>query len=211
MTAPLRADRRLGIIQSLVTGPPPRVTLTLGGDEDVTHVVDAAYLDSYAPAVGDVVQVLSNQGAPLVLGRAATGAQSTSTFAQRNTSVTTITTTQVPLLTTSALALDGGTDMEILFGFDSWLSTAVDDRMGLRIQGSLNAGAYSDLARQVPRYIGATASQSEGGGTLYTVHAAPAAGSWTWRVTAVREAGTGTLQVNAATGQLMTLSVKRFR
>ena len=73
MTSPLSADRRLGIVQALVAGPPPRVSVTLGGDEDATHVVDAAYLDSYAPAVGDVVQVLTNQGAPLVLGRAATG------------------------------------------------------------------------------------------------------------------------------------------
>jgi hypothetical protein len=73
VTTPLSADRRLGLVQALVAGPPPRVSLTLGGDEDAAHVVDAPYLDSYLPAVGDAVVVLSNQGSHFVLGRAALG------------------------------------------------------------------------------------------------------------------------------------------
>lgn len=197
---------RLGTVTALNAGPPPTVSIYLSGDSAST--VDALYLDPYDPAVGHTVRVLSEAGAHFVLGRATPGPLAT--YVQRTTTVTSITTTQVALLTTGTLEMDGWTDMEVLFSYDSWLSTVVEDRMALRIQGSFNGGTYSDLARAVPRYSSGTASQSEGGGTLSTVHPTPAAGSWTWRVTAVRDLGSGTLQVNAAAGQVMTLAVKRF-
>lgn len=65
----LYASRRVGTVAAVNAGPPPTATISLGGDTSGA-TVDAPYLDGYAPVVGDSVVVLTNQGAPFVLGRA---------------------------------------------------------------------------------------------------------------------------------------------
>lgn len=211
MTTPLTAFRRLGIVQALVAGPPPRVTVTLGGDEDTTHVVDAPYLDSYTPVVGDVVVILANQGGHLVLGSTSVGAQTAYTQATAN--VGSITTTQVVLLTASPVVASGGETWRAMFGWDTASSTVANARLELRIQRAVDTGgglgAYVDISRMAPRIT--VAVSNEGGGTLLGLDPAVTAGAYTYRVTAVRSASdTGTLTVAASATMPMTLTVDRF-
>lgn len=63
--------RNLGTVTAVNAGPPPTVTIQLNGDTATDY--DALYLDSYSPTVADVVQVLSDGGYHVVLGRAALG------------------------------------------------------------------------------------------------------------------------------------------
>lgn len=64
--------RNLGTVTAVNVGPPPTVSIQLNGDTATDY--DAKYLDSYNPASGDLVQVLSEStGYHVVLGRAALG------------------------------------------------------------------------------------------------------------------------------------------
>lgn len=195
MTAP---SMRLGTVTALVAGPPPRVTIGIGGD--ITSTVDAPYLDSYTPAVGDVVQVLTNQGAPLVLGTAALGP---ARIGGRNDSdVGSITGTEVTLVTLgSALQVDGLSDVVLRWSWDSVSSTVSGDRIGMRVKASLNGGAYTQVGRILVRVEAAAAAMAGGSGTLYL--STPAAGAWTYRLVAIRESGTGTFTVNGTGGSGM--------
>lgn len=59
---------RTGVVTAINAGPPPTVTVNVGGD--TANTVNAPYLDSYNPAVADTVQILVNQGAVIVIGTA---------------------------------------------------------------------------------------------------------------------------------------------
>lgn len=209
MTAP--ANLRLGTVTAMSAGPPPSVTVYLDGDPTAT--VDALFLDSYAPLVNDTVRVIRGigKGAHFVLGRAASGAQTA--YVQSTSAVGSITTTQVVLLTASPVVSPAGATWRATFGWDTASSTAANARLELRVQRAVDTGgglgAYTDIARIAPRII--AASTNEGGGTLFGLDPAVAAGSYTYRVTAVRSASdTGTLTVDAGAGRPMTLLVERF-
>lgn len=209
MTAP--ANLRLGTVTAVNAGPPPSVTIYLDGDPTAT--VDAPYLDSYAPAVGDTVRVARGigRGAYVVHGRTETGAQSA--YVQSTSAVGSITTSQVVLLTASPVISPAGATWRAVFGWDTASSTAANPRLELRIQRAVDTGgglgAFVDIARIAPRII--AASTNEGGGTLFGLDPAVAAGAYTYRVTAVRTASdTGTLTVSASATMPMTLTVERF-
>lgn len=65
---PLSVTQRLGVVTALVPGPPPLVTVQLGGDTSVS--VDVPFLTGYIPVVNDVVVVIGNNGDWLVLATA---------------------------------------------------------------------------------------------------------------------------------------------
>lgn len=192
----------MGVVTAVGTAV---VTVQIGGDTAIT--TDLPYLASYAnPQVGDVVQILTDRGTALVLGPTATGVQHA--FAQLSSGFTSITTTQVDLLQTGSLISNGLQTFRVIYSFDSWSSTVANDRLGLRIRRSLNGGAFADVARMLPRVT--VASNSEGGGTLMVIDPATTAGTYVYKATAVREAGTGSINLNGAPGQPMTLTAETF-
>jgi len=64
--ADLTPTKRSGQVISVLMTPTPTVEVQVGADTTVTHF--APFLDSYAPQVGDYVELLENQGAYVVLG-----------------------------------------------------------------------------------------------------------------------------------------------
>lgn len=198
MTLQLRA----GVVTGVNVGPPGTVTVNIGGDTATT--TDLPFIDGYDPVIADVVQILTDAGSALVLGRTAYGVSRV--WSQNTSSTGGFTTAQVDLVVAGAIQSSGIYNFKIEFSFDSWSSTVVNDRLGLRIRRSVNGGAFTDVARMLPRVT--VASNSEGGGTLMVVDQASTPGSYVYKATAVREAGTGTLVVNAAVGQPMTLTIE---
>lgn len=71
-TAPM--DWLIARVESIDTGPPPRLELVIGdiGDPTAVKLHRVAYLDTYVPAVDDIVHVLvkKNVGS-LVIGKSA--------------------------------------------------------------------------------------------------------------------------------------------
>jgi hypothetical protein len=63
---PLTGIRRMGIVNSAVTGATPTVNVTVGGD--AANPVDLPYLPSYTPSVNDQVVILEVDGDRVVLG-----------------------------------------------------------------------------------------------------------------------------------------------
>lgn len=193
--ASLSADRRLGVVQALVAGPPPRVSITIGDDPDPTRTVDVAYQDSYSPAVGDSVVLLSNQGGHYVLGRAATGATKESVRLESN--VGSITTSEVTLVTCPPLqGIPVGSSLRVEWAWDSVLSSAAGDRLGIRIKVSFNGGAYTRCGRSLIRL----AAAADAGGSGMIMLRDQAAGDYTFRAVAIVESGAGTATVNAGDG-----------
>lgn len=129
---------RLGTVTALVAGPPPRATITLGGDTAAT--VDAPYLDSYSPAVGDVVSVLVVQGAPLVLGRAATAPARRTVRLSRAVQ-------SIPNATVTAISWD--TELEDSDGFIAVTGTTVTIPAGL-------GGMYAVTVNVIAAFAGRT-------------------------------------------------------
>ena len=64
--ADLTPTKRSGQVISVLMTPTPTVEIQVGGDTTVSHF--APFVDSYAPNVGDYVELLENQGAYVVLG-----------------------------------------------------------------------------------------------------------------------------------------------
>jgi hypothetical protein len=62
----MSVDQRAAVVTAVNPGPPPTVTIQVGGDTATDY--DAPYLATYTPAVGDNVTTLSRAGAHLVLG-----------------------------------------------------------------------------------------------------------------------------------------------
>lgn len=198
-------ERRTGLVTAVNAGPPPTVTIQVGGDTATSY--DAPYLDSYAPGVDDVVQVLSDGGYHVVLGRATLGAARSVTT--RSTSVGGISAATDLANLPTAIEVDGTQDVDLHWSWDSITGTVAGDRIALRPSASLNGGAYTQIGRLL---IKVTASPSaEGGGAGFLTHRAPAAGLWTYKIVGAIDAGTGTFTLNAGTGTTgpMTFSAER--
>lgn len=196
MSSPLVPSLRQATVTAVTAGPPPRVTIALGGDTSGATVA-APYLDAYTPASGDVVSVLIAAGAPLVLGKAAAGTRRAAGRVTAN--VTPITSTEVDLVVLpAALVLDGASDVLLTWSWDSLVSTVASDRFGFRPKASFNGGAYTQVGREVVRVVVGSSSEAGGAGSLWIP--APAAGAWTYKLVGVREGGTGTFTVNAGDG-----------
>lgn len=197
--------RNPGVVTAVNAGPPATVTIQLNGDTATDF--PAPYLDSYDPSVGDAVQVLSDSGYHVVLGRATLGAARSVTTRSASLGGISAATDLANLPT--AIEVDGSQDVDLHWSWDSITGTVAGDRIALRPSGSLNGGAYTQIGRLL---IKVTASPSaEGGGAGFFTHRAPAAGLWTYKIVGAIDAGTGTFTLNAGTGTTgpMTFSAER--
>ena len=186
--------RRTGTVTALNAGPPATVQIQIGGDTATDHPAD--YLDSFDPSVGDAVQVLSDGGYHLVIGRATLGGQRV--VAVRTSSVAGVTAVQDLIVPSGTIQVDGTQDVNITWGWDSITGTVAGDRIALGPFASFNGGAFSRIGRSL---IKVTASPSaEGGGSAFMVHLAPAAGLWAYKLVGNIDAGTGSFTFNAGTG-----------
>lgn len=211
MSSPISPVRQRGIVRQVLDGPPAQVQITLGGDEDLTHAADVPYLDCYQPRVGDVVEVHTfGGGSHVVLGRWATGRQRTK--GRATATVTGIVAAETLLVAIAeSLRLDGAMDVRVTFSWDSVTAAAGgtgDHRLEIRLQASLNGGAWSRIGRVLVRTI--TFATGEQGGTATAVHDGPAAGNWSYRAVAIRNVGNAAYSVNASATEPMTITAERW-
>lgn len=184
--------RNPGVVTAVNAGPPATITIQLNGDTAADY--PARYLDSYEPGVGDAVQVLSDGGYHVVLGRATLGNQRS--VAQRTSSLTTITTAVDLVVLPDAIEVDGSQDVDLTWGWDSIGGSNAGDRIEFRPNASLNGGAFAPVGRML---IKVTVT-SEAGGAGFTTHLAPAAGLWVYKLVGQISAGTGNFTLNAGSG-----------
>ena len=186
-----KLKRRQGVVSAIAAGPPPTLTVTIGG----TAVAGVRYFDWYLPTVGDVVFLDFDGATPVVVGKLAGAAGggsasrgrlapdvgSPTSSASINASVGT---TEVVIFTTAAVQTYAGreVDLKALIHYIKGSTNAMYFRLR---RGTTTGGA--ELARSEP--VGAAGLKVPT--VLFYSDAPGAQAAQQWVLTAAADTGTG--------------------